>query len=489
MRRRRTPATAALVAMVVVGLAATSLIGWGLASRFEREPAPPAAHREARHRDLVDLRRRLIPSVAGGWVAETPAKEPSVENWLLAASQQPPPSRAFDRALDQAERRLDGTGDARPLSLVLAEVLPGPTADRRRSDRLAAEVFARSSAALDQGDSAWLSTVIQLSTGASPSAADAARWLETRAGPVGCDRIRGVADDLPPPGTALTIAVRVLAANGARCDGAPQVLAAALRDPVWDTWVAATEMADLATIGEPLPTPARQALAERFDGFLAVGPERPTDLGAVAVVQTARHRLDLPLRVSPELEHHLDGQVAHRGSLAGRSTSAPSAFDVAIVRQLAGTEMVPPGMLADTIAAFEPSTTSHPTDAIVDDLLVGDDAPACEEAPRRAPTRARVSFVGIVADQAWAVVRAHCADNLDLAATVAHIRSTADDDQLAVRVAAAELAACRLDPSALDHVPGRRLEASGAFATDPLLVLARAVAADPAAACRALPRR
>jgi hypothetical protein len=482
------PRNRALAALAVAALAVAALVGWGLAERFGGEPPHPTTHPEVRHRELVELRRRLIPSSVGGWVAETPLADESLEEWLLAASQEPGPSRSFDEALDRAERRLAGSGDTRALALVLAQVLPGPTADRARADRLAADVLQRTAAALDGGDNPWLAAMIQFSAGRSPSAPAAARWLGTRAGAVGCDRLDGAARDLPRPATSLTIAVRLLAATGAHCDQAPEVLAAALTDPIWETWVATLELTDLAAISDPLPASTRRTLAERLDEFLVVGPERPIDMGAVVAVQSARRRLGLPTRVRAELRHHLDGQVVHRGGLAGRSTSPPTAFDVAILRQLAGEHLVAPRMLADTVAAADDIGAvdgADPGDSVVDDLLASSEPLPCDQAPRRAPARDRVSFVGVAADQAWAVVRAHCTDRLDPAATVARIRTEANDDQRAVRIAVAELAACRLDRDALAEVPGRRLDVRGAFATDSLLVWARAIAADPVAACRA----
>ena len=483
MSRRRRAALVAVAACLVVGAAG----GWWWRSRPEPRPAHPPGQAGLRSSLLVDLRDRLVPSSAGGWVAESPG-EPFLEGWLLAASQEREPGGSYDRALAEAERTLGRDPQARSLVLVLAEVLPGPTADPGRADRLAREVLSRTTNHLAAGDATWLAPLLQLSAGTSSRSAAASGELRQRTGPVGCDRLPPPDGPLPAPGTSLTVALRVLAATGDRCDRARDLLEAALDDPAWDGWPAAAELADLAEVAGPDPASVRSSLAERFDRWLVVGPDQPIDLVAVVQVQAARARLGLDTEVEGPLAAHLRGQVAHRGSLPGRSTSAPSAFDVAILRQLAGSGLVPDSARRATVASRADVAVGDPVDPVVDALLAGRDPIRCGDAPAEAPERRRVSLDGLVADQAWATVREACADRLDLAATVRRLRAGKPADQQAVRIATAELTACRIDPALLDGVPGLRLRVDGAFATDSTIAWARSIAADPVAACAAVRR-
>jgi hypothetical protein len=411
-----------------------------------------------------------------------------LEGWLLASSLAAP-GDGFDQALAQAERELARDDDARSLALVAAEVLPGPAADQGRADRVAALVLARAIERLGAGEAAWLAPVLQLSAGSSSQAGAATSELVGRAGAGDCGRLPAPGASLPAPAGSLTVALRVLAATGVRCPAAQAVLQAALADPAWDTWVASTELADLAEVGGPLPAPVRRDLAARLRGFLVVDADHPIDLVAVTQVQAARRRLGLPLTLETPLARHLAGQVAHRGGLAGRSSSAPTAFDVAILRQLAGEALVPRAVVDATAASGGEASVLGPADPVVRTLLAGNGRLSCRDAPAAPARRARVSFDGLVADQAWATVRARCDGALDLADTVRRLRTGPHAEQRVVRIAAAELAACRMDPALVAAAPPLRVAVTGPFATDSTVAWARSVAADPVAACAALAER
>ncbi|MCU1370691.1 MAG: hypothetical protein JWO77_1885 [Ilumatobacteraceae bacterium] len=484
----RRPRTVALVAVAGV-LLATAIGGWWGTRRSAaptRAPAPassPVAD-ATRRVALTDLQNRLLPASEGGWVVTSPS-EPVLGSWLLAAAESSD-GTAFDAALAEAEPALRRAGDDRSLALVLAQVLPGPGSDRVRADRVAAEVLRRSVERLDAGDASWLGPLLQLTAGSSPSAAPAQAHLADLAGQVSCDRLPDVGQPVPAPSGSLTVILRVLSARAGPCPRAAAVLEAALGDPAWRNWIATSELADLAVIARPLAPRTRTRLARRLDDFLAVGPAATFDLGAVRAVQSARRRLGLDTRLDPPLAHHLRGQAAHRGGLAGRSDSPPTPLDVAVLRQLVAEGMAPADQLAATRSASRWIDEAGPVAPEVDDLLMGDDRFGCDHVPHPAPSGAKVTITGLMAAEIGAVVSRHCADDLDLAAHLRHLRAGGPTVERSVRFAAAVLTACRLDPHLLDGAREARFTVEGPFATDSVVVWARAIAADPAAACAAV---
>lgn len=466
-----------IVAAAVVAGAAVG--GWTWRERAGRSPAPAPVHAGLRQDLLASLADRLVPTASGGWTAVAPG-EPVVPVWLRAAAATGE-TASFDRAVAAARQAFADDVDSRSIGLALAQVLPGPTADPAAADRLAAEVLDRARERLD-GEPAWLGVLLQLSAGSTSASEGATAELVRRAGPARCDRLP---EHLPDPATSLTVAVRILAAAGRPCDEALPLLDAALGEPSWSTWIATAELADLARLVPDLPPATRARLEARLASFLAVGPDAPIDLGALTAVQAAWRAVGIDGTVPTPLARHAAGQVAQRGGLPGRSTSPPTGFDVAILRQLVGDGQVPIGALRSTEEAAVWPEVSGRADPVLDRLLVERAPLRCSDAPEAAPERARPTFEGIAADQAWATVRASCAGRLDLPAMVRELAASGDD-QRALRIAVAELAACRIDPSLPDAVAGRRLPATGPFAADPLQVWARSVAADPAAACAAV---
>lgn len=472
---------AALISVVLVGL---GIGGWMIAVRPE-DPAPRPGHAALRMDLLRALRDRMVPSAGGGWVIATPA-EPVIENWLSAAAVAPDAGDSFDRALDAAQGRATDDADSRSLDLVLATVLPGPTDEPARADRLAADVLERSTAKLDRGDSSGLAPLLQLSAGPTRQATGAQRELRKRAGSVGCDRLDLGAGALPEPGTSLTVALRVLASSGERCEQAVDVLSAALDDPAWRGWVATSELTDLARIVPSMPPALIGRLARTLDGFVSIDASQPIDLGAVVAVQRARAELGLDAELRGPLARHVAGQVRARGGLPGRSSSAPTFFDVAILRQLVGAQLVPASALDSSAEAMAWPEVSGALDPIVERVLVGDEPMTCRSDLGTSPPRARVSFDGLVAEEARATVRRACADRLDLPRRLRQLRSARPADQAAVRIASALLAACRLDPDLVGAAPAFELEVGGPFATDPIVIWARSIAADPSASCTAV---
>lgn len=469
----------------VIGIVAVAAGGWAWRERTAPRPDRVAGYPDLRHDLLSDLRDRLIPTSEGGWAAATPG-EPVVDVWLRAAAASSD-AASFDRALAEAARAFDDDDDGRPLGLVLAGVLPGPATDRAAADELAHRVLDRAQARIDREPS-WLGPLLQLSAGESTASSAATRELVRRAGAGRCDRLPAPGDPLPDPATSLTVAVRVLAGSGIHCERALPVLDAALRSPAWGVWIAVAELADLAQVAPSLPASTRRLLEQHLDGLLEVRSDAPIDLGALTSVLAARRATGSSGAVPEPLARHIAGQVAHRGGLPGRSTSPPTGFDVAIVRQLVGEEMVPAGALRSTEESAAWPEVTEATDPVVDRLLVGSGEIRCADAPSSPPQRTRPTFEGVTADQTWAIVRSACDGTLELAPIVRAIQRDAPEDQRALRTAVAELAACRLDPSLLDAVAGRRLRPTGPFATDALQVWARSVAADPAAACAAVRR-
>lgn len=475
---------AALAAVTGVLLLALAGAGRWIGSSAQRRPSPPV-DAAARRGHLADLAVRLVPSASGGWVVESPG-EPSVESWLLAAVSTRSPA-AFDRALAHAELALADTPDPRALLLVIAQVLPGPGpgSGDARATRLGGVVVERAVAALDAGDGTWLAPLLQLSAGGSSAAAAARAELVRRVGPVACDRLPAA---LPPPSTSLTLVIRVLAIEERRCPAAAGLLDRAVEDPAWDTWIASPELADLVAVGGPLPTAVRARLERRLARFVAVVADRPIDLGGVVAVQAARDRLGLPAALPVELERHLDGQIRHRGALPGRSTAPPTPLDVAVLRQLVGQRGISAADVRATEAASTWPEVAGPVDPIADQLLVGRRALPCTGVPEAGPEPVRVTFEQLVVDQTWSTLRAGCADDLDVAGMIRELGDEPDPVQRVVRTAVTELAACRLDPSSLDDVRGRRLTVDGAFAADTIVRWAQAVVADPRAACAAVRR-
>jgi hypothetical protein len=472
---------AALISVALVGL---GIGGWMIAVRPD-DPAPRPGHAALRMELLRELRDRMVPSAGGGWVVATPA-DPVIENWLSAAAVSPNGADSFDRALDEAQGRAAGDADSRSLDLVLATVLPGPTDEPERADRLAADILERSTAKLDRGDASGLGPLLQLSAGSTRQASAAQQDLRRRAGPVGCDRLDLGSGALPAPGTSLTVALRVLASGEVRCEQAVDVLSAALDHPAWSGWVATSELTDLAQIVPSMPPSLLERLARRFDGFLSVDATQPIDLGAAVAVERARAELGLEAELRGPLARHVAGQVRSRGGLPGRSASAPTLFDVAILRQLVGADLVPAPALDSSAEAMEWPEVSGALDPIVERVLVRDEPMTCRSDLGRSPPRARVSFDGLVAEEARAIVPRACADRLDLPRRLRQLSSSRPADQAAVRIASALLAACRLDPDLIGAAPAFELEVDGPFATDPIVIWARSIAADPSASCAAV---
>lgn len=485
-------AVAACVVAAAIGVGAVAT-GWRTSSSGPPTATAPA-HPGVRHDLLVELRDRLVPSAAGGWVVATPA-EPSLENWLLASSQAAGAEAAFAAARRAAEERLADDPDGRSLSLALAQALPGagagPGSGSGEADRLARDVLARAQSRIAAGDGSWLAVLLQLSAGRSTAAADATAALRRLAGAVGCDRLPAPGPPLAAPASTLTVVLRVLASSRTRCPRARSLLAQAFTDPAWATWVAAPELMDLAAVAAADARPdaaTRRALSDHLEAMVTVGPQQPIDLAAVAQVQAARRRVGLALDLPAPLVHHLAGQVAARGGLAGRSTSPPTAFDVAVLRQLAAEELVPAAALTESAKVRSWAAEIDEPDPIVDLLLAGRAPLRCSDGADRAAPSARVTLPGVIADQTRSTLRASCADRLDVRSEVRARRAARPQDQQALRIAATLLAACRIDPSLLDGVAGVRLTVTGPFADDPTVVWSRAVAADPTAACDAVRR-
>lgn len=482
---RRRPIVLALLAVVVLGIGVVLVARPGV---DDRSPSP-RRYAAARGAALRSLQQRLIPSSVGGWVAATPAEDGAVDVWLKAAALSARPSGAYEEALAEAERLLADPSTAPSVDVALAQTLPGPDGtDAAVVRRVTRALLDRARAGLQANDPRALTVLLQLSAGRSAAADDATRLLGDRVGPVACDRLPSAGEPLPDPSGSLTVVLRVLAAPGRHCPRAADLLAATLASPAWATWVSVGEQRDLALLAGTLPVELDDRLRRRLRSLLVVGPDAAIDVGTAVAVQSARRSLDLGGSLPAALGAHLGGQVTSHGGLPGRSTSPPTVFDVAILRQLVAAHLVAPDQLDATLrssAGVAPVVDGTEVDPVVAGVLGSGDQPSCADVPSADERPARVTFESEVAEAIWAVTRQVCRDDLDAPALVRAARKEAEPAIRAVRLAGTILGTCQLERDAVTDQLATRVPARGSFATDSVIVWARSVAADPVGSCDA----
>lgn len=483
-RRRSGWIALGLLGLLGIGTAAVA-VAW---ARAQAAPTPtpsrgaptdPAAER-ARRDLLAPLADRLIPSADGGWVIDLPNDEPAVDTWVLAAAAAPGHPRLAE-AIDAASDQADAVDRSAALALAHALALAPPGADP--DGAVAAEVEAVARRRFAAGDGSWLGVLIVLSARSDAVGQRAAAALTDAAGPITCSRLIG-GDELPSPGGALVVVLRVLALAGHPCPEASELAAAIEASPRWGSAVAASELVDLQSLlrGEQ----ARQ-LTELVDrrtrAWIAPGGEvLPMSLLVDAL--RARQALGLDVELEPAVARRAQGQARLEGRLADRSVTPPTAWDVAAQVQLASVGLIDGATLRATRGATGTPPT-EPAERIAWQLLATGALPSCDAAAGAAPAAAKVSFASAIAQEVVGVVDGRCRGNLDLPARLASADAHGPDQQTA-RLLAIVLAACASDPAlvdGLDEVPAAK--PGGPFADEGLQVLGRGVLADPVGACRA----
>lgn len=489
MRRAAAPA-------LVVALGALLLAGCGGDGHTGGSDAPSPSGgatatdatpgRGAREQLLAEVGGLVVPATDGGWVVVAPelAEEESIDRWVLASTavEHPDAEQAIAAALEAAEADGDPSARARAgraAALALADPAIATTAPV--PEPTIAALTSRASTELRDGEGGWLGALLNLALVPGSSGDPARGELEALAGPPRCDVLPAPDRSLPGPDGPLTVPLRSLAASGARCPEAAKVLDRALTDPGWSVPIAAAPLADLLRLAPEARADHGAAVAARVARWLEPGDAEVVDLSVAVLLRRLAAAADVPFVLPDDVAFRLERIARQRGALPDRSTSPTTAFDVAILRQLAGAGVVD-AALAGAAGSAVDRQAAPLTDEVVG-LLVDGQAPSCTHPPDAVDAGRR--SIGVVLGSAVHDVRQrHCDGGLtwpDIEAVIADGPSS----EAPLRAWGAVLAACRLDPAALPEAASLELELEGPFAADPVWLTGAALAVAPHASCDA----